>query len=191
MPVTEEVRVGHTATVHTESGHAAVGVHGEPHVGESVGGVDGERVAGVALGRGFLDDGDPLRVGDEFLGRHHALHRGGLHRDEGRIVALEPRRVDHDAVDHTGSAEPHDGLIDPRPPAPPRLPAVIDLTLVPESGRLVLGGRGLDEVLTLGEQLVAGPDNRAAEISKCQVGHGGEVWSGTGGDGWRLRSHGF
>ncbi len=123
-----------------------------------------ERVAGVAVDGALLDDGDPLGIGQQLVDGDDALLGGGLDGDERRIVALEPRGVDDDAVDDTRRAEPDDRLIDSRLPPPSCLPAVVDLTLVTERRGLILRRGCLDQVLCLGEEVVVGPHDGAAQV---------------------------
>src|SRR5437773_387906 len=83
-----------------------------------------------------------------------AVHLNRLDRDFRGIVALEPGCVDHDAADHAGHAESHDRLVVPGFAPASGLPAVVELSPVPERGRLKTRRAWADQVVLLGECLV-------------------------------------
>ena len=65
-------------------------------------------------------------------------------------------------------AESWESLVAPAPT--PSLPAVVHLTLVAEGGGAELGGRWLDQVLLLGEQIVVGPQHGASGRAGGEIG---------------------
>lgn len=110
---------------------------------------------------------------------------GRLEGDLGGLVAAEVGGVDVDAADHAGQ-----GQADERPvvvlggrvrllgadtAATAGLPAVHDLALVAEGVRVELAGLGLEEVLAVGEELVVGRDDAAAQTPVGEVDQAREV----------------
>jgi hypothetical protein len=162
----QQPRVRHRLAVDPQSGHPAVGEDGQPDVGEALLNGDVELIARIARHRAAGDQGHPLRRG-QFGGGRVAFRPARLDRHLGRVVAGEVRGVDHDAAHHTGDAEPDDRAVAVSTsgglPAPPGLPAVHDLALVPERVRLEYRVPGLDQVLPIGEQLVVGVDHAGPE----------------------------
>ena len=78
-------------------------------------------------------------------------------------------------ADHPGDAEPHDRVVVAGLAPAAGLPPVVHLALVARSPRGEDGGLGPDEVLPLGEQLVVGVHDAAAERPRGQVGQRREV----------------
>src|SRR6266568_2788788 len=76
------------------------------------------------------------------------------------------------------SGEPDDGPVVAGLPAAAGLPAVVDLSLVAERVRVEHRRLRPDEVLPLGEQLIIGGDDAAADGAYGQVGQLGEVHGG-------------
>src|SRR5437868_6762652 len=91
-------------TVDAEPRNATVGEHVQPDVGGQAAGVDGEDVGGAPLEGRSGDDLGPVGGGEVGHGRV-AVHGAGVHGRMGGKVALEPGRVDDDAVDDAGQAE--------------------------------------------------------------------------------------
>jgi hypothetical protein len=116
----------------------------------------------------------------QLVRRRVSLDRRSLDGDLRRVVPGEERCVDDDAVDDPGDAQPHDRPVVPGFTTATSLPAVVDLPLVTERIGLVLRRFGLDEVLPLGEELVVGADDAAAEPAAGQVGEDGEILLGHG-----------
>ena len=122
-------------------------MHGEPHVGEAFLSVDAERVAcrrrRAALSTMVIQlsaaaSSSPTRF----------LDRNRLDGDERRIVALNHEVSTTTPYTTPGAPEPHDRLVDAGLTPTSRLPAVVHLTLMPECGRPVLGGRVLSRFWT-------------------------------------------
>jgi hypothetical protein len=128
--------------VYPETGHAAVRVDRQPDVRVPVGVADVEGILTVPLHFRLLHQGDPGRRG-QFIGGRETLEARRLHRDERRVIALEPGRIDHHAVDDAGHAEPDDGVVEAGSTAAPGFPAVVDLPLCPKLWVENTAGSGL------------------------------------------------
>jgi hypothetical protein len=137
-------------------------------VGEAPLGADVEVVAGIAGHLAAPNQRRPLGRGQFGRGRV-ALSPARLDRHLGRIVAGEVRGVDHDAVHDAGAAEPDDRVVAAGLAAPAGLPAVHDLTLVPEGVRQEHRVLWFDQVLAVGEHFVVGVDHPAPERPGGQV----------------------
>ena len=169
--------VGDDVAVHAEPRDAAVREHVQPDVGGQAFQPHGEGVGAVALQRALRDDLRPVDAGQ--VGRV-AVHRAGLDGRVRRVVALEPGGVDDDAADHAGHAEADQRPVVAGAAAAGGLPPVVDLPFPPERRRGELGLPRVEEVLLLGERLVAGRDDRSAERADGQVREGREVREGRG-----------
>ena len=160
--------------VHAQPGDSSVRVYPQPDVGHPAVRGDLELVDRVPGHRHPRHQRKPFGRGQ--LGRVRVtLDPAAFHRDLGRVVAGEERRVHHDAGNDSGQAEPDDGPVVPGRAPPPGLPAVVDLALVTEPAGREARRPGLDQVLLLREQLVAGADHAAAGPPGREVGQPAEV----------------
>src|SRR5215470_19903579 len=113
------------------------------------------------------------------LGRVRVTVRArALDRDLRGVVAAKERGVHHDPAYHAWASEPHDRVVVPGVTAAPGLPAVVDLALVAERAGCEPRRFGLDQVLLLGEELVVGVDDAAAERPGREIGQAREVRAG-------------
>src|SRR5690625_534231 len=104
-----------------------------------------------------------------------AVDAGRLDADPRRVVAREPRRVDHDPAYDSRHPEAYDRVVASGLAPTPGLPAVVDLALRPESvGRERRRLRPY-QVLSIGEQLVVRVRDRAADHARREIRQPGEV----------------
>ncbi len=162
-PAPEPPRIGHDLTEGAQPGHAPIRLDPEPDVRHDLVRRGHRHQVGLVPGQpGHLGEGRPARR-QHFVQRRVAEQRGAVQHGRGRVVATEVRGVDVHPAQHRGRGQPDNGEVLARFPAPPGLPAVVQLAADAEGRRVVAGWPGFDQVARIGEELVVGEPHRAAQ----------------------------